>query len=211
MKITRKGNKEDKQLIEQRLNAVSARWTDPTMVEVSAETAASTTTGMIENTPIKEEDDESSSSGQESIDNMEIVYEKDFSNGRPSDIEIPEISYFEIRRDKDKRAYVESFTEIVGRVKTNYQFRCKGCGELLIGQYLNMLVHMSGTYNHLSVRARACPKPFPAMKAKILQDYTDYNSKQNFLMSQVKREPGSFIGKVVLSIKHEPICANKHA
>lgn len=106
----------------------------------------------------------------------------------------PVISYFELRRDKDKKAYVESFADILGKVKTNYHFRCKGCGDTFVGQYLNMLVHMSGTYNHLSVRARACSAPIPAMKAKILQDYADYNSKQQLMMTQIKQEPGAFSG-----------------
>lgn len=194
--MVRRTAKENKELLEKRLSEVSARWTDPAtapVVEASVSVQTQASAASVQNA----NDECSSSSDDESINIMEaeVVNQLSTPQSRPTEVEVPDVSYFEIRRDKEKRAYVECFTDIVGRVKTNYQFRCKGCGETLIGQYLNMLVHMSGKFNHLTVRARACTNPFPAVKAKILQDYADYNAKQQYLMSQIKQEPGSFLGK----------------
>ena len=150
--------------------------------------------------PASDDNEDYNSSSDESDDDnfdmslMEDPPEPEAPPSNQGNIVVPEISYFELRKDKEKRAYVESFTEILGKVKTNYHFRCKACGESFIGQYLNMLVHMSGAYNHLSVRARPCTRPFPATKAKILQDYADYNLKQQLLMAQIKQEPGLALG-----------------
>lgn len=116
----------------------------------------------------------------------------------PSNITVPDKSYFDMRGDKEKRAYIESFCDILGRIKTNHHFRCKGCGETFVGQYLNMLVHMSGTNNHLSVRTRYCKNPIPAIRDKILQDYADYNAKQQLYNSHVKAEPGTKPSKQIV-------------
>lgn len=195
--MVRKTAKESKELLEKRLSEVSARWTDPLAAPAVAAALPATIPALVASTHAEVLEEDSSSSDDDSINGMEteVINQLSTTPNRPTEVEVPDVSYFEIRRDKEKRAYVECFTDIVGRVKTNYQFRCKGCGETLIGQYLNMLVHMSGKYNHLTVRARACTNPFPAIKAKILQDYADYNAKQQYLLSQIKQETGAFLGK----------------
>lgn len=103
---------------------------------------------------------------------------------------VPRYSYFEVRSDRDKRLYVECFAEIIGRVKTNYHFRCKGCNESFLGQFLNMLVHMAGTNNHVRARMRACKKPIPEVRARILADFAAYNEREKQIWSQIKVEPG---------------------
>jgi hypothetical protein len=105
-------------------------------------------------------------------------------------VAVPTYSYFEVRGDRDKRAYVECFADILGRVKTNHHFRCKGCGHSIVGQYLTMLVHMAGTRNHLSMRCKACPMPIPEVRARILRDFEDYNTKEKYAMAMIKSEPG---------------------
>lgn len=119
------------------------------------------------------------------------------NHSQPLNVSVPVKSYFEMRGDKEKRAYIESFCDILGRIKTNHHFRCKGCGETFMGQYLNMIVHMAGTNNHLSVRTRYCKNPIPAIKDKILQDYADYNAKQMLYDAHVKMEPGTKPSKTI--------------
>lgn len=196
--MVRKTAKESKGLLGTRLSEESSYWTDPATAPAGATTLPAATSAPVTAMNVEDLEEDSSSSDDDSINGMEteVINQLSTTPSRPTEVEVPEVSYFEIRRDKEKRAYVECFTDIIGRVKTNYQFRCKGCGETLIGQYLNMLVHMSGKYNHLTVRARACTNPFPAIKAKILQDYADYNAKQQYLLSQIKQEPGAFLGKI---------------
>jgi hypothetical protein len=108
---------------------------------------------------------------------------------------VPQYSYFDVRSDRDKRLYIECFAEIIGRVKTNYHFRCKGCNESFLGQYLNMLVHMAGTNNHVKARTRACKKPLPEVRARILADFAAYNEKEKQIWNQLNIEPGQVIGK----------------
>jgi hypothetical protein len=103
---------------------------------------------------------------------------------------VPQYSYFDVRSDRDKRLYIECFAEIIGRVKTNYHFRCKGCNESFLGQYLNMLVHMAGTNNHVKARTRACKKPLPEVRARILADFAAYNEKEKQIWNQLNIEPG---------------------
>lgn len=181
--MPRKGSSKHQALLQEQLAAASAQAEEDEIMDMT----------------LANEDFDSSSEDSDDDDNfdmslMEDPPEPEVPPHLQRPITVPEISYFELRKDKEKRAYVESFADILGKVKTNYHFRCKACGESFIGQYLNMLVHMSGAYNHLSVRARPCTKPFPATKAKILQDYADYNLKQQFLMSQIKQEPGVSLG-----------------
>jgi hypothetical protein len=130
---------------------------------------------------------DSSDSDSEGEDEPQVTVHAPASS---APVGVPTYSYFEVRADRDKRAYVECFADILGRVKTNHHFRCKGCGQSIIGQYLSMLVHMAGTRNHLSVRCKACPMPIPAVRARILQDFEDYNAKEKVAMALIKSEPG---------------------
>ena len=101
-------------------------------------------------------------------------------------VTVPQWSYFEIRSDKDKRKYIECFSEILGRIKTNYHFRCKCCGQSYVGQYVNMLVHLAGSSNHLRARTRPCPTPNLAVKNKIHEDFANYNAKEQYGTSLFK-------------------------
>jgi hypothetical protein len=108
-------------------------------------------------------------------------------DAQPTDIIVPTTSYFDMRGDKEKRAYIMSFCDILGRVKTNHHFRCKGCGETFVAQYMNMLVHMAGPTSKLNaVRTRICKKPIEVIKNKILQDFANYQP-----LMRVKSEPGT--------------------
>jgi hypothetical protein len=138
----------------------------------------------------KAADDDEQSQASEPI----VMIPPSTASAANSSWSVPQYSYFEVRGDREKRAYVECFSEIIGRVKTNYHFRCKGCNESFVGQYLNILVHMAGTNNHVKARTRACRNPIPEVKAKILADFASYNEKEQYALSLLKMEPGQFHG-----------------
>ena len=122
-----------------------------------------------DNSPTTENDGEDyDGQGQIGIHDMNMSFES------AEEIVLPKFSYFETRSDKEKRQYVLSFCDILGRIKTNHHFRCKGCGDTFVGQYLNMLVHMAGTFSCLSVRTRECKMPIPSIREKIQRDIANY-------------------------------------
>jgi len=105
---------------------------------------------------------------------MESVNDNTAAAPAPSaegSIVVPTRNFFELQKNVEKRAYIESFAIITGKVRSGKSYRCKGCGEYFAGPYLAMIVHMAGTHGHLSVRARKCRQPIMPIREKILEDF----------------------------------------